>query len=68
MLAILEKVRTSAPIIYKQQCYLNKTNLFSVYHALVSGHVRYCIATWNHGNRTIVQKVQHICNRLEKIN
>jgi len=57
MLAILKKIRMNAAIIHKLKYYLNTTNLASIYHSLITSHLRYCITTLNHGNQTIVQRM-----------
>ena len=59
MLALLKKLRRNISIMYKLTFYLNKTN---VYYSLIVSHLRYGITVWNHGNQTIVQKLQRICN------
>ena len=49
--------------MHKMTFYLNKTNLLNVYYSLIVSHLRYGITVWNHGNQTIVQKLQRICNK-----
>ena len=66
MLALFSKIRRNVGIIYKLKCYLNTNNLVNIYQALVTSHLRYCITTWNHGNKTLVQKLDNVCNKLKK--
>jgi len=66
MFAISKKVRINAAITYKLRYYLNKVNLVKVYHALITSHLHYCITVWNHGNETIANKIQSLCNNLMK--
>ena len=49
--------------MYKLTFYFNKINLLNVYYSLIVSHLRYGITVWNHGNQTIVQKLQRICNK-----
>ena len=63
MLALFKKLRRNIFIVYKLTFYLNKTNLLNVYYSLIVSHLRYGITVWNHGNQTIFQKLQRICNK-----
>ena len=63
MLALFKKLSRNISIMYKLTFYLNKTNLLNVYYSLIVSHLRYGITVWNHGNQSIVQKLQRICNK-----
>ena len=62
MIALLKKLRSYCGVYFKLRYYLNTKNLIQVYLSLIESHLRYGIIVWNHGNKTIVYKMQHICN------
>ena len=63
MIALLKKLRSYYEVIFKLRYDLNTENLIQVYHSLIESHLRYGIIVWNHGNKTIIDKIQHICNK-----
>ena len=63
MIAFLKKLRSYCGVIFKLRHYLYTENLIQVYHFLIESRLRYGIIVWNHGNKTIVNKMQHNCNK-----
>ena len=63
MLTLLNKLRSSFGVISKLKYCLNVENLVQIYHSLIESYLRYGIIVWNHGNITIVKKMQHLCNK-----
>ena len=37
-----------------------------MFHSLVVSHLRYCITSWNHGNKTLVQNLKNLCIKVQK--
>ena len=52
ILALLQKVRRYIGILFKLRSYSNTNNLKNIFYSLVVSHLRYCITSWNHGNKT----------------
>ena len=63
MLTLLNKLRSSFGVISKLKYCLNVENLVQIYHSLIESYLRYGIIVWNHGNITIVKKMQQLCNK-----
>ena len=43
--------------------HLNIENLIQIYHSLIESQIRYGIMTWNYGHKTLVQKIQRLCDK-----
>ena len=67
MLALLQKIQCDIGLLFKLKSYLNTNNLINVLYSLVVSHLRYCIRSWNHGNKTLVQNLGNLCKRLKNI-
>ena len=65
ILALLQKVRRNIGI-FKLRSYLNTNNLKNIFYSLVVSHLRYCITSWNHGNKTLVQNLENLCFKVQK--
>ena len=63
MLHVKRKLQQSYYVCKKIKHLVNSQILISLFHAMLLSHIRYCIATWCFGNRTIVKELQIICNR-----
>ena len=66
ILALLQKVRRNIGILFKLRSYLNTNNLKNIFYSLVVSHLRYCITSWNHGNKTLVQNLENLCFKVQK--
>ena len=66
ILALLQKVRRNIGILFKLRSYLNINNLKNIFYSLVVSHLRYCITSWNHGNKTLVQNLENLCFKVQK--
>ena len=66
ILALLQKVRRIIVISFKLRSYLNTNNLKNIFHSLVVSHLRCCITSWNHGNKTLVQNLENLCIKVQK--
>ena len=64
MLALLNKLRSSFGVISKLKYCLNVENLVQIYHSLIESYLRYGTIVWNHGNITVVKKMQQLCINL----
>jgi len=60
LLALLNKLRTSIEASSKLKYYVNTKNLVQIYHSLIENQFRYDILVWNHENKCLVQKLQHV--------
>ena len=67
MLALKSKLRATLGAVIRVKPYLNKHSLLSIYHSLVISRIRYCIINWNHGNSTILNQLQSICNKFIRL-
>ena len=63
MLIVIKKLRSYLGIISKLKYHLNIENLIQIYHSLIESQIRYGIMTWNHGHKTLVQKIQRLCDK-----
>ena len=45
---------------------LNTNNLINIFHSSVVSHLRYCITSWNRGNKTLVQNFENQCIKVQK--
>ena len=61
------KLRATLGAVIRVKPYLNKNSLLSIYHSLVISHIRHCIINWNHGNSTIINQLQGICNKFIRL-
>ena len=66
ILALLQKVRRNIGILFKLRSYLNTNNLKNIFYSLVVSHLRYCITSWNHRNKTLVQNLENLCFKVQK--
>ena len=67
MLALKSKLRATLGAVIRVKPYLSKHSLISTYHSLVVSRIRYCIINWNHGNSTILNQLQGICNKFIRL-
>ena len=67
ILNLLKQIRRNAAVIYKLKHYLNTNNMINIYHCLITSQLRYCITSWNHGNTTLMKKLDQLCNKLQNI-
>ena len=67
MLALKSKLRATLGAEIRVKPYLNKHSLLSIYHSLVISRIGYCIINWNHGNSTILNQLQGICNKFIRL-
>ena len=40
-------------------------NLKNIFYSLVVSHLRYCITSWSHENKTLVQNLENLCFRIQ---
>ena len=66
ILALLQKVKRTIRILFKLRSYLNTNNQKNFFRFLVVSHLRYCITSWNHGNRTLFQNLENLCIKVQK--
>ena len=43
--------------------FLNQKSLLTLYHSLFNSHLQYCIKNWCYSNKTLVNKLQQLCNK-----
>ena len=67
MLALKSKLHATLGAVIRVKPYLSKHSLLSIYHSLVISRIRYCIINWNHGNSTILNQLQGICNKFIRL-
>ena len=67
MLALKSKLRATLGAVVRVKLYHSKHSLLSNYHSLVISRIRYCIINWNHGNSTILNQHQGICNKFIRL-
>ena len=65
ILALLQKVRRNIGILFKLRSYLNTNILKNIFYSLVVSHLRYCITSWNHGNKALVQNLENLCFKVQ---
>lgn len=65
--SVISKLRTCLGIVYRIRSLANISCLLSLYHALATSYLSYCITTWHAGNTTLLEKIQKLCNRILKI-
>ena len=63
MLALQSKLRATLGAVIRVEPYLSTHSLISIYHFLVISHIRYCTINWNHGNSTVLNQLQSICDK-----
>ena len=43
--------------------FLNQKSLLTLYHSFFNSHLQYCITNWCYSNKTLVNKLQQLCNK-----
>ena len=61
---IKQKIRSSLGSIMRVKPCLTTKAIQILYNSLLSSHLRYCITSWCFKNRTRINQLQHICNKL----
>ena len=64
---IYKKLRQIFCIIVKIRPNLNEKKLLMLYHFLIISHIRIAYENWCFGNKTLIDKLQRLCNKFIKI-
>ena len=64
---IYKKLRQIFCITVKIKPNLNEKTLLMLHHSLFMSHIRYCISSWCFGNKTLIDKLQRLCNKFKRI-
>ena len=67
MLDLIRKLRAGYGTAVKIKPYLSREELLLLYHTLIESHLRYCMVNWWFGNKTLVMKLQAICNKFIRL-
>ena len=67
MLALKSKLRATLGSVIRVKPYLSKHSLIPINDSLVISRIRYCIINWNHGNSTVLNQLQSICNKFIRL-
>jgi len=63
---LIETNTSTFGVIKRIQHNLNRKTLKMLHYSLVQSKILYCITTWCHGHKTILQKMQKVCNKIFK--
>ena len=63
MLDLIRKLQAGYGTAVRIKPYLSREALLLLYHTLIESHLRYCMANWCFGNKTLVMKLQAKCNK-----
>ena len=50
-------------VIRRIKPHLTRPALLSLYHSLIESNIRYCITVWKHGNLSVCNEIQNVCNK-----
>ena len=67
MLDLIRKLRAGYGTAVRIKPYLSHEALLLLYHTLIESHLRYCMVNWCFGNKTLVMKLQAICNKFIRL-
>ena len=60
---LLSKLRSCLRATRRIRSFLNQKYLLTLYHSFFSSHLQYCITNWCYSNKTLVNKLQQLCNK-----
>jgi len=64
--SVISKLNSCLGITRRAWSFLNIASLLTIYHSLMQSRANYCCTTWAawepRGNKTIVQRLQAVCN------
>ena len=63
---LISKVRSVIANVIKVKSLLNKKSFLIIYHSLINSQLLYCITNWCFGNKTLIKRLQQLCNRFLK--
>ena len=67
MLDLIRKLRAGYGTAVRIKPYLSREALLLLYHTLIGSHLRYCMVNWCFGNKTLVMRLQAICNKFIRL-
>ena len=67
MLDLIRKLRAGCGTAVRIKPYLSREALLLLYHTLIESHLRHCMVNWCFGNKTLVMKLQAICNKFIRL-
>ena len=60
---LLSKLRSCLGATRRIRSFLNQKSLLTLYHSLFKSRLQYCITNWCYTNKTLVNKLQQLCNK-----
>ena len=60
---LLSKLRSCLGAKRRIKSFLNQKSLLTLYHSFFNSHLQYCITNWCYSNKTLVNKLQQLCNK-----
>ena len=60
---LLSKLRSCLRATRRIRSFLNQKSLLTLYHSFFNSHLQYCITNWCYSNKTLVNKLQQLCNK-----
>ncbi|XP_077976386.1 uncharacterized protein LOC144432146 [Styela clava] len=67
ILHVIGKTKRNLAVAAKVSQCVNQSALLAMFQSLLLSHIRYCCSVWLHGNKTLVSKLQSICNNFLRI-
>ena len=64
---VLNKLRSGLAAVRRVKPFLNQGTLITSYHSFMGSHLQYCISSWYHGNTTITNKLQKMCDKFIRL-
>ena len=60
---LLSKLRCCLRVTRRIRSFVNQKSPLTLYHSFFNSHLQYCIINWCHSNKTLVNKLQQLCNK-----
>ena len=67
MISLKSKLRRNTGVCRKIKNQVGPGAMLNLYHSMIAGHVRRDIATWCHGNTSLKNTIENICQRFLKM-
>ena len=64
---VIGKTKRNLAVSAKVSQCVDQSALLAMFQSLLLSHIRYCCSVWLHGNKTLVSKLQSICNNFLRI-
>ena len=64
---LLSKLCSCLGATRRIRSFLNQKSLLTLYHSFFNSHLQYCITNWCYSNKTLVNKLQQLCNKFIRV-